>query len=534
MPLALKKTNQIYAANEEKIFSAGDTTHPRTEKISFINDDKQLDDFIESCKKSDKANKNLGAKKFLENILHSSSFNVYFYKIDLAKWNLENKVSPTSLSDLDFIVIREDHTNDVRVGEFLELYCRTPPLKQPRVVFIPNARDSNLADRLCYANSNISVTNLTDTFVPTIDIDRCAPRSLSDFTKLYEGRCFEVASEATTKQITSWTSGASGLSELAVLITRVRARLLSAERHVVEPEVDALLRRVDTMMDGSKDDIEPLLYLRTTVLLQKLYCSEDAKYLTEAISLASALGDEIGLAACLRFTEFLDVHAALADHMYKKAERTFRKFDATELALYCANNRLITTFSGRVAAASEFLSLIDEIQSESPGLHRRHDIYYNFGVQHLFDGRIEEAYSIFDDVNLLNGRPLIVASAMLGKFICSHLMGDKLDHQSAMNYVNYVITAVKPSNRWHITNLLLNLLVIARSDKALSNDILQLSKSYILIEGDMDVLDRLGENKRLASLVGITAPPSGPRIPGAFGDFQDRYGVAVPYYFIWS
>lgn len=535
VPLAQRRTNQVYVAPEELVFPNRGGGQPPSGAVTYINDDQQLEHFLANCKEVDKLERKAASGNVLRQALNASSLTLPFVKVDLAKWNLQNKVSPNALGHYDYVVVREDHVRDVRIAELLEFYCRTPALRQPQIVFIPNAVQTDLPTRLQYANPAVTVVDLADARRRPLALPRSAPTSLLDFSDLYESRCFERAGAVSAFDATAWLAGAGGLPELLVLGTRVRARMLTAERHHVEADVDGLLRRLDSMIDGAREgEVETLLHLRVSALLQKLFCSEDPRHLTEAIALASALGDELGLAACLRYAEFLDVHPALADHMYRRAEQTFRDHGAYDLAIYCANNRLVAGNTGRLPEASAFESLLAEIGEDRPALYRRHDILYNAGVRHLLDGRLDAAFAIFDGPDLAEGRPLVVAASQLARLICRQLAGAGSHASEAMSLVDYVLDAVPRSNRWHINNLLLNTLVLVRAQPGLQADVAARAAGVLDLGQNGDVRDVFEENLRLAALVGLADAAPDRRISGPFGDFQARFGFALPYFFIWS
>jgi hypothetical protein len=534
IPRSARKTNQVYVASEAEVLPLAQIDDDAANKVVFINDDRQLEHFVSECKTKDKVGRHTGARRILENVLNSSSFSIPFYKLDLAKWSLENKITPTGLQDFEFVLIREDELSDINIGEFLQFFSATPPLRQPRVLFMRRDENSRLDERLCYVNPNVTASQISGMRFRPLDILRAEPRTLADFASLYETRCFEIAANVRETRIGEWLNGEHELSQLIMLVTRTRARLLTSERHDVEPEVDKILRRINGSLDSSgPSDLEPYLYLRTTALLQKLYCSEDARYLNEAMGLSSALGDEFGLAACMRFAEFLDVHPALSAHMYRRAERIFRVHESFDLAIYSKNNRLVSQFRQQLEE-NEFPDILGEIRSTTPSLYRRHDIQYNAGVHELLAGHIDRAHEIFCDPAFEDGRPLIVASARLGALTCDRAIGNPLDSDAILRFADYVLTDVPGSNRWHIRNIFLNLLVLVRDDPTLARDILELVRPHTTSYGKTDVRDRFRENERLESVLGLRPDTSTIKIPGPFGVFQDAYGVALPYYFIWS
>lgn len=465
MPAAERRTNHIFMAPQAMLPAESSKSTAAATSVVFINDDRQLEDFISGCSEADKLDRKAGNSSILQNIVNSSSITLPMYRLDLAKWNMRNRATPNALAEFDYVVLREDHLQDVRIGELLELYRRTPPLKQPQILFLRESEGSELPDRLGYVSPDIKVVDLQEGKLKAVEVPRSEPRSLNDFSDLFAARCFDSVATVPARQIDDWTRGGGRLGSVAGLATRVRARLLTAERHDVESEVDALLRRIDAMAESTAGlDLEALLSIRTTALLQKLFCSEDSKYLTEAMALASSLGDELGLASCLRYAEFLDVQPALADHMYRRAEAIFRKNGVIDAALYSVNNRLVSGFANRSPSAQEFAQLLNAIVEEQPALHRRHDMLYNAGVHHLLDGRTDQAFEIFASREMRDARPLIVASAGLGALVCGQLGGVPFSDADAISLAEFVVTEIATSNRWHITNLLLNLLVLVRDD----------------------------------------------------------------------
>ncbi len=533
MPRAQRRTNHIFMGPEALLPSEADKAAGAG--VVFINDDRQLEDFIAGCSAADKLERRAGATSVLQNIVNSSSITLPGVRFDLAKWSLKNRATPTALAEFDYVVLREDHLQDVRIGELLELYGRTPPLKQPQILFLQEGQGSELPDRLGYVSPAITVIDLQGGGEKAIAVARNEPRTLSDFSDLFAARCFDSVATVPARQIDDWTRGGGRLASLAGLATRIRARLLTAERHDVEPEVDALLRRIASMAESvSGVELEALLSMRTTALLQKLFCSEDPAYLTEAMALASSLDDELGLASCLRYAEFLDIQPALADHMYRRAEGIFRKHGVIDAALYSVNNRLVSGFAKRSPSPAEFADLLDLIIGEQPALHRRHDVFYNAGVHHLLDGRTDQAFGIFTSPEMADARPLIRASAGLGALACSQLGGVGFSASNVMDLAQFTLAEVATSNRWHITNLLLNLMVLVRNDAALSKDLLEIARPALHLSGAADVRDAFDENRRLAAALGLVKAQKAARIPGPFGDFQDRTGLAIPYYFMWS
>src|SRR5262249_26463949 len=129
---------------------------------------------------------------------------------------------------------------------------------------------------------------------------------------------------------------------------------------------------------------------------------------------------------------------------------------------------------------------------------------------------------------------IVLACAKLGQLTCKYLHDGQPGLDEAFDLIGYIRRSVDPSNRWHITNVLLNMLMLFRDQKRALEMLLEEAKPLLNVELGTDVRDVYGENRRMATTLGLGDFGSGPRIGGRFGDLFKRTGMAFPYFFIWS
>jgi hypothetical protein len=532
LPESEKRTNQIYLASEDLLFRNG-ASPSSTGSIAFVNDNAQLESHIARFRKTAKANLPETGRRFFDNLFHSSTLNLVFLKIDLTKWALRDRLNSAEVDLSKYFIIREDSIPADNIAEFLELYSSTSPIEQPQIVFVPKDTNSSMFALLRYANPQIAIRSLDDGRV--LQIERGAPQTLDEFAELFERRCFDAAAAVSSEQLESWMESRSSIARAAADLMRIRARILTLDRHEVEPELDKFLSALDKLTaDALSEAAEPFLLLRTTALLQKTFCSEDPAFLEEALAISSTLGHDLGIACCLRYAHMLDVHPALEDHMLKRAEAIFRKHRWPELELYCINNRLVSYFEIDRPIGLEFDSVLSRVSKEVPGLWRRGDIEYNAGIAHLLAGRLQPAKDAFARPILQSARPLIIASAKLATMVCERMSGQRISRSAITQFLRFVSENVDKRNRWHITNFYLNMLALISDESQKFDFFAKRVSSRIDLKADLDVRDYLDVNSKLAVRLGLKSGESRQELPGRFGEFFNKTGIALPHYFIWS
>jgi hypothetical protein len=108
--------------------------------------------------------------------------------------------------------------------------------------------------------------------------------------------------------------------------------------------------------------------------------------------------------------------------------------------------------------------------------------------------------------------------------------------EEALGLVDFVRSHVALTNRWHITNLFLNLLTLFEARQVDFDQLLRNVEPHVNLERELDVRDIYAENRLMAARLGLCADSGQFRtkIAGRFGTFFERYGMAIPYFFIWS
>jgi hypothetical protein len=530
LPRHERRTNHIYLAAEDYVFPP---SVELSQQATVINDDQQLHDAIVKIRRASKLKSPGNGKKILDNILRSTQINLAFVKIDLTKWVNENPIDVRDLIDSAYVILREDSISENNLSEFLSIFCNTAPMTQPQLVILPNSSGSSMEHRLRYSSSSISVSWLDRS--RNVDIPRIAPSTMDEFAGLFDRRCFEAVARVSPKQIQHWSKDTSHISNLAVRLAHIRARILTSERAEVEPQIDELLTDISLLTGaGVALGTEPYLLVRSLALLQKAYCSEDSRFVHEALAISSTLRHELGTAMCLRYAHFLDVHPALECYMLERAEEAFVRNDCLDLAFYCVNNRLLSRFSVDGDCSNGFGALLSQIQGQAPTIHRRGDIEYNAGVECLFDNRLQDAHRAFSLIDQTKVHPIIIACAMLGKLTCEWLDSGRLQLDAGLELIAFVRGNIAPSNRWHISNLLLNALTMFQHQPRYFETLLKESRPYIELADSLDVRDTFRENRLMATALGLDSYTGSRSLNGRFGRFFEQTGMTIPYFFIWS
>ncbi len=533
VPIQERTARSVFVVPEEEIF-------PKTSKINhsttlFIRDADQLQSFLDE--KSGRLNINApnARNSVLTRLILSATIKIAPVEVDLGRAIFTPNLSRT-LEAFDQYVIYENGIDAPQFAELFQLFLATPAHRRPCVLLISNKNGSNLIEKLRYSEDSIEFVDIKTGANRMIDVTRKIPADKLDYIDLYCRGVYRPTARADVLSLENHNARAvDQVKSLMSNVLRYQARLMTEERHHVEPDIDTTLVELagetEALNDGQRDH---WLRLKCYLLLQKTYCSEERQPLEKAMAIASVLGNDFDNALCLRFAHLLGQEPALEMHMLQKAEEVFRKNHCLELALYAANNRHTAAFSSIDNPNRSFLDLVREIEAVVPHLHRKHDIKYNSGVEALFCNRFDEAISVFRAIDNSDARALIKCSAVLSGLIADCQNGKAITAPSIIQFLNSLSGTVDKSNEWHRTNLALNGLVLASNNGLNWKLIYENFRDLVNIRSQMDVRDIYNENELLASHLGLTAMPKPIDIGGSFGRFYRQTNLLVPYYFIWS
>ena len=234
----------------------------------------------------------------------------------------------------------------------------------------------------------------------------------------------------------------------------------------------------------------------------------------------------------LRYANFIEGNSLLKTHLLQRAEDIFVSAHIHDHALYCRNNRLTTHFRLDKEVAEDFDLLVEDVESLGPHLSRKEDIIYNAGLMRLISGDYESAFDHFFSAEYSGGRALISAASRTGMLVSKYLDGQTVDLNQILEVYEYLVQNVDPSNKYHITSIKLNLLLLAKKSGC---DYLPMIEAFgdLFLDGTYDVRDSRRSNDYMASKLGIGKAFSSSQ-DGVKGQFVKKHDFAMPYFYIWS
>jgi len=459
VPLHSRGAKNVFIADEEGVFPRIASVDSKTTML--INDSEQLQGFLDE--KSGRVNAAIpsASNGIFVRLFGSIKLKFSGVEVDLARALFAPTLSRT-LGSYDNYIIQEDNIRPAQFAELFEIFSATPPHARPCILIVSKATGSRLIEKLNYVPESLDFIDVRKGPRPVIPVPRSPPENAGDYLDLYARGVYHAVVRSKLENLLE----DAGLSpdpvrDMAAKIVHIHARLMTEERHHVQPAIDELLRQIEIEPAYLERDIRDDWYrLRCYLLLQKTYCSEMKRPLDQAMAIATSLGDEFASALCMRFAQILDVEPKLEQHMLSKAADIFMRHGCTELYFYCENNRRASAFSYDFPKKISFDRLCDEIDNTLPSLHRKHDIFYNYGVEMLFDAEYDTARGIFSRVRQSDARPLIKVSANLALLILSRLDHASVTPSDIIELLSELNETVDRANVWHRTNLALNALVL--------------------------------------------------------------------------
>lgn len=506
----------------------------KKDSVRYVNDHKSLEGLISDVKKSKFGTKANAGLKVLSYLFDEVKFKAGD-KAEIVIAQNANRQSYKGFSEEDIFYIKEDSIEDTQFARFLEPFLGVATKKQPLIMIEAESEMSALRARLEKCPEEIVFRE----YGAVSELSRFqasgAVNNSSEFVRLYSDNCFSSIARIEDEDWQSNFLTGDNITDYVKELLFIRAKLLSTERHHVTSRVKALLASLDSMEAElcRAKDYDDFLLVRAFIKLNLLYCTEDPQgTFDHAMAVSAALENDLLKAYTLRYANFIQGNGFLKTHLLEKAEAIFTAAHIHDHAMYCRNNRLATEFRMEANLGDEFDYLVEDVDAIYPHLHRKEDMIYNSALCNLLQGKYEVAFDRFASADECGGRTLISATSKFGMALARHLDGQEIKLDEILEIHEYLSVNVDPSNKYHTTNLKLNMLTMA---KALKHDTQSLEERFghLHLGRDYDVKDSRRNNDYMASKLGRHngfLPPQ----TGIMGRFVKEHGFALPYFYIWS
>lgn len=530
-----RRSNQVYliAKADELIRSIASNDEYSTE---YVNDNHHMEQLVSKMRRTRLCQ---FVRKPIE-VLHDvfgdiSKITISELSVEFSKTQNMNRISYRGYNDRDVFVIREDGITGQLFARFLEPLTRIPKSLQPLIFVEPNKDLGALKKSLETCSDKIEFVDFcgekaSESFWPTA---HC--RSETDFLSLFSDQCFDTIARTPDAVIKKLFSRADSAQGIALELLHIRSLILSRERHHLSSHIEAKVRQIESNEEDliGRHDYDHILFFRALMKLSLLFCTEDPNdTFDHALAVAAYLNNDLLSAYCLRYANFLNANGHFKAHCLQRAETVFQKHKLYDHFIYSRNNRILTTFRLDTGIEHSFKELLETIEEYEPDIYRKEDLIFNAGVEQLIEKSFDHAYEHFLEVSELGGRPLVEANARLCIMICRTLDHQKVSGDDVISLVSYIDSMVDPKNRYHITNLILNLMTVAkRNELSIPAEIWKPDRLAIGVA--TDVRDALRSNEFLASNLGLYNAAT-PKQIGRKGHFVSQTGFSPCYFFVWS
>lgn len=299
---------------------------------------------------------------------------------------------------IDPIIIEEGKVSSKNIAHIATLHkdCNY----RPSIIIILQDDNFDRAKQIlskCPNNTNIKMI-ANDTRAFSYKVINEGADNVDEFLEFYSKQCFSTCSKTAHAVLLSddWANN-SVISRFSPTIFKIRSTFLT------EHKLDA----VDDIkwLDNQLDNFEPKGYdnqkiLESFICMNKLfqvYCNDfGGKELDDAYKIAIDLDSEILKAHVYRYSHFFNCSRKEKQSLLLKAENIFYKYNISDHAIYCNNNRLIHQFSQDSIKINEFCDLEGKATHDTPGLALMAHIINNVGVAYMFEMFIPEAIDEFE------------------------------------------------------------------------------------------------------------------------------------------
>lgn len=449
---------------------------------------------------------------------------------------------------IDPIIIEEGKISPKNIAQLVTLHngCNY----RPSIIIILQDDDFERAKKQlskCPNGMNIKMIH-NDGEVVFYKVINDGADNINEFLEFYSKQCFSTCSRTDHDVLLSqeWSSN-NVISRFSPTIFQIRSTFLN------EHKLDAVdnIQWLDKQLLSYKpENYDNQILTDSFICMNKLfqvYCNDyGGTELKTAFDLANQLDNEILMAHVYRYSHFFDCSRQDKQLLLQKAENIFSKYDITDHAIYCRNNRLIHQFSLDSININEFCLLEGKATNDTPGLALMAHIINNVGVAYLFELFTSDAIETFERGLSFAKNNHIQQLALKSNCLAAKCIAyTELDEKEARQILNEIFTPSLGLKRMTFltAQFAINVLaVVLRSNPLLYKDLLNEYRIIELIQtafntnimgtGSMikqlEVLSVKYSEFRL--LDDLTLPQKTTDVSGIRLDFICQYGIN-PFFF---
>ncbi|TRD13755.1 hypothetical protein FEV53_19995 [Palleronia caenipelagi] len=297
-------------------------------------------------------------------------------------------------------------------------------------------------------------------------------------------------------------------------------------------EAIRLLSRTDTskFSTGQQKAVNALWVLFS---LWDLYLHENRPdALDQSMQRAAEIGSDLLVAHCQRLMNLSAGYSAYSRHSLETAEKTFRRFNQTPMAIYCRNNALLNDMHSTGRTTDAFQDLIDEATEVCPNIFSMVRLFNNAGVGAMLDSRFDEALEFFERSQTFNALPIHRFGLEVNALVCRYMMGDSPREEELERIVLRVERAnLDKRYAYHQAIVLLNTLRLQEKLGHASGITRGLLRERAFMDYGSVLSGRLSVARFLEMNLPTTAPQG--RYKGQRGDFILRTDLVPIIHFGW-
>lgn len=393
---------------------------------------------------------------------------------------------------IDPIIIEEGKILTNNIAQLVALHkgCNY----RPSIIIILKDDDFERAKTLlckCPNGMNVKMIH-NDGEVVFYKVINTGADNIDEFLECYSKQCFSTCSKTDHNVLLSesWSNN-NAISRFSPTIFQIRSTFLN------EHKLNAIdnIKWLDNQLSNYIPENQGNKIIRDSFIcmnkLFQVYCNDcGGEELNSAYSLAKELDNEILLAHVYRYSHFFNCSRQNKQECLQKAENVFMKYNISDHAIYCRNNRLIHQFSSNSININEFCLLEGKATYDTPGLALMAHIINNVGVAYLFELFTSDAIDTFNRGLSYAKNNHIQQLALRSNRLCANCIAyTDLDEKEVKQILNKIFTPSLGLKRltFLTAQFALNVLsVVIRSNPFLYESLLNEYKIVNLIQTAFD------------------------------------------------
>lgn len=298
---------------------------------------------------------------------------------------------------IDPIIIEENYEGKVvanQINQIISLHSQS--ILRPRIILILKDNDFDRAKKLLATSPNgIKIKFIrNDGSEEFARVLNCGVDNINAFLDVYARQCFDACSKTETSVISNpeW-AGDSLIREFGPYFLKFRSMLLYGEKKNAKKSINYVMKSMEAKANTTEINKQILLGLQCFGKLFQVFCNDfGGEDIKKAERISKELNNDILTAHVYRYASFMeDKSKDEVYNMLESAEKIFSKNKLEDHAIYCKNNFLFRYFYESNIPKELFVSNVERVEYNVPGLIGASIIFNNAGAAYIYNGDYENA-----------------------------------------------------------------------------------------------------------------------------------------------